>query len=46
MQIHIKKEPFASSAQARQGCLRYGFFGGKNLALEKLKLIIFCQMYK
>jgi hypothetical protein len=46
VQIHPQEEPSASSAQTRKRCLCDCFFSGKNLTLEKLKLIIFCQMYK
>jgi hypothetical protein len=46
VQVNPEKESSTSTSKTRQGGVRNGVFGGKNLTIEKLKLIIFCQMYK
>lgn len=46
LQIHPQTKPSPSHTKTRQGSLCYSFFSRKNLTLEKLKLIIFSQMYK
>ena len=46
VQVNSEKEPSPPLTQTRQRSIRNGFFSGKNLTLEQLKLIIFCQMYK
>jgi len=46
VQVNPQKEPSTSTSKTGQGGVRNSIFGGKNLTIEKLKLIIFCQMYK